>query len=79
MVPSTRASNKLARPAAPVMTDAAKQKAGIRVKRRAKKATKDETIRELQAKLAAMENPDGEPFSKEPLVRISHLRTQIRY
>lgn len=69
MVSATRAKNKLAHPAAPVMTKADKEKAGIKVKRRAKRATKDDTIRELQAKLAALENPGEEPFSKEPLVR----------
>ena len=65
---STRTKNKLAHPAAPVMTEAAKQKAGIKTKRRPKKATKDETIRELQAQIAALKNPGEESFSKEPLV-----------
>jgi hypothetical protein len=65
----TRAKNKNAHPATPVMTEAAKKKAGIKTKARKKRATKDETIRELTARLAAAENPDGEPFSKEPLVR----------
>jgi hypothetical protein len=68
---STRPQNKLARPAAVVMTKAAKQKAGIKSKRPSKKPTKDETIRELRAQIAALENPDEETFSKEPLVRIS--------
>ena len=36
MVSATRAKNKLAHPAAPVMTKADKEKAGIKVKRRAK-------------------------------------------
>jgi len=68
MVASTRPKNKLAHPAAPVMTEAAKQKAGIKAKRRSKKPTKDKTIRELQARIAAFENPHEETFSKEPLV-----------
>jgi hypothetical protein len=68
MVATTRPKNKLAHPAAPVMTEAAKQKAGIKTKRRPKKATKDETIQELRARIAALENPDEEMFSKEPLV-----------
>ena len=66
---STRPKNKKAHPAAPVMSDAAKQKAGIAIKKRQKKATKDETIRELQARVATLENPAQESFSKEPLVR----------
>lgn len=70
MVASTRAKNKLTHPATPVMTEAAKQKAGIKTKRRPKRATKDETIRELQARIAALENPEEETFSKEPLVCI---------
>lgn len=68
MVASTRLKNKLAHPAAPVMTTAAKQKAGIKTKPRPRRVTKDQTIRELQARIAALENPDEEPFSKEPLV-----------
>ena len=70
MVASTRRKKKDAHPAAPVMTKAAKQKAGIKTTRRTKKPTKDETIRELQAQIAALENPHEETFSKEPLVRI---------
>lgn len=69
----TRAKNKLTHPAAPVMSDAAKRKAGIKTKRRQKRVTKDETIRELQARIAALENPDEESFSKEPLVRTHQL------
>jgi hypothetical protein len=69
---STRTKNKSAHPAAPVMTEAAKKKAGIPTKRRSKKATKDDTIRELEARIAALESPGGDPFSKEPLVRIFH-------
>lgn len=70
MVASTRPKNKLTHPAAPVMTEAAKQKAGIKAKRRPKKATKDEPIRELQARIDALENPGEEAYSKEPLVRV---------
>ena len=68
MVASTRAKNKHAHPAAPVMTEAAKKKAGIKTKHRQKRVTKDETIRQLQAQIAALENPNEESFSKEPLV-----------
>ena len=68
MVTSTRAKNKLAHPAAPIMTEAAKRKAGIKHKQRPKRVTKDETIRQLQAQIAALKNPEGETFSKEPLV-----------
>lgn len=66
----TRAKNKNAHPAAPVMTEAAKIKAGIpSTKSRAKKPTKDQQIRELEARLAALERPDeAATVSKEPLV-----------
>lgn len=70
---STRTKNKTARPAAPVMTERAKQKAGIKAKPRKKRVTKDQTIRELQARLAALQNPDEEAFSKDPLVCIASL------
>jgi len=60
------------------MTNAAKQKAGIKTKQRPKRITKDQTIKELQARLDALENPDEEPFSKDPLVRISHCTTLAR-
>ena len=66
---ATHTKNKTTHPAAPVMTEAAKQKVGIPTKKRAKRVTKDETIRELKAKLASLETPGAEPFSKEPLVR----------
>lgn len=69
MVVSTRTKTKLARPAAPVMTEAAKRKAGIKTKPPKKRVTKEATIKELQARLAALENPDEVSFSKEPLVR----------
>ena len=66
---TTRIKNKLAHPAAPVMTKAQKTKAGIKTKQRQKRVTKDETIRMLQARVAVLENPDEEVFSKDPLVR----------
>jgi len=78
MVASTRNKNKLAHPAAPVMTAAAKQKAGIKTKPRPKRVTKDQMIRELNARIAALENPDEKQFSKDPLVCIILLsRTQL--
>ena len=68
----TRPKNKGAHPGAPVMSDAAKVKAGIKpAKRRTKKPTKDEQIRQLQARLNALENPDQTvPISNEPLVSL---------
>lgn len=76
---ATRPKNKLSHPAAPVMTRTAKEKAGIKVKPRKKRVTKDETIRQLQARIAAMENPDEESPSREPLVSTTQLSsTQIR-
>ena len=78
MVASTRAKNKLAHPAAPVMTETAKRKAGIKMKRRSKKMTKDDTIRELQAQLAALQNPNEASFSKEPLVCTPYLSCMDR-
>lgn len=76
---STRGKNKLTHPAAPVMSAAAKRKAGIKTKPRAKKVTKDQQIRELEAKVFALENPGSEPFSKEPLVRITFMLLNARY
>jgi len=67
---STRAKNKTAHPAAPVMTNAAKRKAGIDVKQPPKKVSTAQTVRELLARINALENPQGKSFSKEPLVRI---------
>lgn len=66
----TRSKNKNTHPAAPVMTDAAKIKAGIPpANRRVRKQTKNDQIRELQARLAAVEHPDEvTAVSKEPLV-----------
>jgi len=66
----TRSNNKNKHPAAPLMTEAAKVKAGIPSgKRRTKKPTKDEQIRELQARLTAAENPhEAIAVSREPLV-----------
>lgn len=67
---NTHLKNKVAHPAAPMMTDAAKIKAGIPpTKRRSKKQTKDDQIRELKAHLATLEHPDeATAVSKEPLV-----------
>ena len=73
MVSATCAKNKTSHPAAPVMTEAAQKKAGIKTKRRPKKVTKDQTIRELNARIAALENPDEESFSKDPLVHTTQL------
>ncbi|KAF9783793.1 hypothetical protein BJ322DRAFT_1109639 [Thelephora terrestris] len=68
---STRIKNKDARPGAPVMTEAAKIKAGIpSAKRQSKKPSKAEQIRILEARIAAFENPDDDdtmPISQEPL------------
>lgn len=69
---STRAKNQLAHPAAPVMSEAAKRKAGIKTKPRPKRKTKAQQIQELEARLAAMEDPDGEVLSKEPLVCVTY-------
>ena len=71
MVAGTRIKNKTTHPAAPVMTEAAKIKAGIpSAKRRTKKPTKDEQIQELKARLAAVEFPDDKTVAvlKNPLV-----------
>jgi hypothetical protein len=70
---NTRPKNKEAHPASSVMTDAAKRKVGIKIKSRPKKITKDETIRQLQARITALENPDEDSPSKEPLVCIACL------
>jgi hypothetical protein len=66
----TRPKNKTAHPAAPVMTNTAKIKAGIpTAKRQTKKISKADQIRELEARLATFEHPDdGNFISKEPLV-----------
>lgn len=66
---ATHAKNKTTHPAAPVMSDNAKIKAGILTKRHSKKGTKDDTIWALEARIASSENPGGEQFTKEPLVR----------
>jgi len=74
MVRETRSSNKTAHPATPVMSTAAKVKAGITpAKPRAKRMTKNATIRELEARIAQLENPDDLHPSKEPLVCVPHL------
>lgn len=69
MVTTTRAKNKTSHPAAPVMTRAAKEKAGIKTQQRRPRVTKDQKIRLLEARLAAYENPEEESFSAEPLVQ----------
>jgi hypothetical protein len=79
MVAATRLKNKKAHPAAPVMTEAAKQKAGIKTNRRSKKLTKAETIRQLEARIAEFENPHEEALSKEPLVRAKRWSLCTRY
>ena len=77
----TRAKNKDAYPGAPVMTTAAKIKAGIPTKRQTKKPTKDEQIQMLKARLAAAEHPhddDATSLSKEPLVsRLSYYLVSL--
>lgn len=65
----TRLKNKTTHPAAPVMSQAAKIRAGVPTKRQNKKVTKDEKIRLLEARLAALEHPDDTAtISKDPLV-----------
>jgi hypothetical protein len=67
---NTRSKNKDEHPAAPVMTERAKVKAGIQPPRPKKTQKKDDQIRELKARLAAFERPDEATIiSKEPLVR----------
>ena len=53
------------------MTAAVKRKAGIKTDSRPKRVTKDQTIAELRARVAAYENSSGTSFSKEPLVHIA--------
>ena len=65
----TRSQNKSARPAAPVMTEGAKVKAGIQpAKPRCKGKTKDAKIRGLKVRIAELEHPDDPHPSREPLV-----------
>jgi hypothetical protein len=73
----TRTKNKSAHPAMPVMSEGAKLKAGIpSTKRRTKKTTKDDQIRELQARLAVLERPDDTAaVSKDPLVMMPFSHT----
>ena len=52
------------------MTNAAKKKAGIKVKPLPKRVTINDKLRWIEAKIAVMENPDKEMPSKEPLVCI---------
>lgn len=66
----TRPKNRTAHPAAPVMTRAAKTKAGIpsTAKPRAKRPVNDK-LREIEARLSVMENPDdATAISRDPLV-----------
>jgi hypothetical protein len=68
----TRPQNKTARPAAVVMTEKAKVKAGIKqAKTHSKRPTKDAKIRALEARIAELEHPDDPHPSKEPLVSTS--------
>ena len=78
MVVATRKKNKATHPAAPVMTEAAKIKAGIpSTKHRTKKRTKDKQIQELKARLATAEQPDKMvAVSKDPLVSWQPFFTQ---
>ena len=65
----TRLKNKTVHPAAPVMSNAAKIRAGVPAKRQNKKVTKDKKICLLEARLTAFENPDDTvDISKDPLV-----------
>jgi hypothetical protein len=71
MVVQTRDRNKTAHPAAPVMSEAAKVRAGIKpAKPRAKRKTKDTRIRELEEQLARLQRPDDPHPSNEPLVSV---------
>ena len=66
---NTRKTNKDARPAAPVMTKAAKIKVGVPTKHVTKAPSKGEKICILEAHLAAYEDPDDTvAMSQEPLV-----------
>jgi hypothetical protein len=76
---STRQKNKSTHPAAPVMSKAAKQKAGIKTTQPSKRQTKDEIIRQLQARITDMENPGRESSSKEPLVCGISLISLVNY
>ena len=69
MVAETRHRNKSTHPAAPVMTEAAKVKAGIKpAKPHKKQTTKEAWIRELEEEVAWLKHPDNAHPSKEPLV-----------
>lgn len=66
---NTCPANKNAHPAAPVMSNKAKTKAGVPTKRQTKEPSKAEKIRILEARIAILENPeDTAPISQEPLV-----------
>lgn len=66
----TRAKNKTVHPAAPVMTKAAKKKAGIPTAMcHSKKQEAKEKMHQMEARLAMLKNPDdATPVSREPLV-----------
>lgn len=71
MVSQTRSRNKNTHPAAPVMTKAAKVKAGIDPdKPQKKRLTKDARIHELEDEVARLKRPNDPHPSKEPLVSI---------
>ena len=72
MPPRTRSGNKNAWPAAPIMTEAAKVKAGIKPARSHKmQMTKDAKICELEEEVARLKHLDDSNPSKEPLVSIT--------
>ena len=74
MVRQTWPKNKIAHPTAPVMSKAAKVKAGIiPAKPRSKRMMKDARIQELEAQIAQFENPNDPHPSKEPSVCASPL------
>ena len=68
----TRVTNSLRHPAAPIMTNAAKAKAGIKHKQPKKKVMQKERIQQLEARINKLESGDGELSSKKPLVRFLH-------
>ena len=74
MVSQTRLRNKTVHPAAPVMTNAAKVKAGIEpAKPRKKRMTKDAKIRKLEDEIARLKHLGDSHPSNEPLVSVFPL------
>ena len=68
----TRSQNRSARPAAPVITEGAKVKAGIQPAKPCRKGkTKDAEIRGLKVRIAELEHPDDPHPSREPLVCVT--------